>query len=348
RIEHLLSHASGLPDIIFLPEETKEEDLLSALFDQDIWFTSGERFNYNQTNHWLLQQIIEKVANQDFEEFVFHNQFFNDANKAFFSSNSIKVFPNRAQRYQYNQWQELELDTYQGDSLAHSGNGLNINLPAFIQWNQSLDEARLLKEATKSLMWSEFDFADENSSFLRGWGIYDVNGVRSIGFTGGGVSGFRKFPEQNLTIIFLTNGYKYFPVHNVLIDHIAGLIEPFLKDEMVLETEEVINGFLSMPIANALKNYKAAKAKMPDLDIEDRINSIGYTLMRNGKLADAIQVFEQNVKDHPESWNVYDSLGEAYAMQGNKSKAIELYEKSLQVNPENTNGIEQLKILREG
>ena len=43
----------------------------------------------------------------------------------------------------------------------------------------------------------------------------------------------------------------------------------------------------------------------------------------------AIVVFQKNVKDHPRSWNVYDSLGEAYAAKGDKKKAREQYGKAL-------------------
>ena len=47
-------------------------------------------------------------------------------------------------------------------------------------------------------------------------------------------------------------------------------------------------------------------------------------------------MFLQNVADHPDSWNVHDSLGEAYEADGNTERAIEAYERSLKLNPENT------------
>ena len=40
-------------------------------------------------------------------------------------------------------------------------------------------------------------------------------------------------------------------------------------------------------------------------------------------------MFEKNVKDHPDFWNVYDSLGKRYATKGDKKKAIEYYSKAL-------------------
>jgi cytochrome c-type biogenesis protein CcmH/NrfG len=61
---------------------------------------------------------------------------------------------------------------------------------------------------------------------------------------------------------------------------------------------------------------------------------------------DAIEVFKLNVEEHPESWNTYDSLGEAYMIDGNTELAIKNYERSVELNPQNKNGIEQLKKLK--
>jgi cytochrome c-type biogenesis protein CcmH/NrfG len=63
---------------------------------------------------------------------------------------------------------------------------------------------------------------------------------------------------------------------------------------------------------------------------------------------DAIEVFKLNVEDHPQSFNVYDSLGEAYAVNGDKELAVKNYARSVELNPNNTGGIEALKKLQEG
>ena len=49
----------------------------------------------------------------------------------------------------------------------------------------------------------------------------------------------------------------------------------------------------------------------------------------------------------PESWNAWDSLGEAYVTRGDEDLAIETYEKSLELNPQNANGREVLERLTE-
>ena len=72
------------------------------------------------------------------------------------------------------------------------------------------------------------------------------------------------------------------------------------------------------------------------------LNALGYNLMAADKTKEAIEVFQLNVKWFPSSWNVYDSLGEAYAMAGQNELAIENYKKSIELNPENVGGKEAL------
>ena len=47
------------------------------------------------------------------------------------------------------------------------------------------------------------------------------------------------------------------------------------------------------------------------------------------KADEAIRVFEKNTKDHPESWNAWDSLVDGWATAGDKKKAVANYEKAL-------------------
>ena len=81
--------------------------------------------------------------------------------------------------------------------------------------------------------------------------------------------------------------------------------------------------------------------------IEGSLNTIGYNLMDDKKLKEAIEVFKFNVQMHPDTWNTYDSLGEAYAEAGDKKKAIKMYEKSIQLNPNNVGGKKALEKLRQ-
>ncbi len=80
---------------------------------------------------------------------------------------------------------------------------------------------------------------------------------------------------------------------------------------------------------------------------EDSLNMLGYHLLRQKRMDEAIKVFQLNVQEYPKSWNPYDSLAEAYAAAGQKDLAIQNYEKSLALNPNNKNGAEKLRKLKD-
>ncbi len=79
---------------------------------------------------------------------------------------------------------------------------------------------------------------------------------------------------------------------------------------------------------------------------EDFLNQSGYQQLNRKHIKEAIEIFKQNIKAHPKSFNVYDSMGEAYMINGQKDLAIENYEKSITINPENENGKTMLKRLK--
>jgi tetratricopeptide (TPR) repeat protein len=98
---------------------------------------------------------------------------------------------------------------------------------------------------------------------------------------------------------------------------------------------------------------EAAKAKFKEFHdkkdyylSEDEMNNLGYEYLNSKKYNEAIVVLAMNVEAFPESFNTYDSLGEAYAAAGQKEPAIKNYEKSLELNPTSQSGIEALKKLK--
>jgi predicted alpha/beta superfamily hydrolase len=75
---------------------------------------------------------------------------------------------------------------------------------------------------------------------------------------------------------------------------------------------------------------------------EDFVNTCGYKQLRLKQYDQAIALFGLNIENYPESWNAFDSMGEAYMDAGNTKLAIENYTKSIVINPNNTNGKEML------
>lgn len=79
---------------------------------------------------------------------------------------------------------------------------------------------------------------------------------------------------------------------------------------------------------------------------EDFLNSAGYQQLRFNHIQEAIELFKENIRLHPDSFNAYDSMGEAYMINGQKTLAIENYEKSISLNPGNEGGKAMLKKLK--
>jgi len=94
---------------------------------------------------------------------------------------------------------------------------------------------------------------------------------------------------------------------------------------------------------NARSNVLKAMGKQDEADkatavaieaaSEAEINNYGYGLLNNKEFKKAIEVLKLNTQKHPKSANVWDSLGEAYALSGDKQNAIANFKKSLSMNP---------------
>jgi predicted Zn-dependent protease len=77
------------------------------------------------------------------------------------------------------------------------------------------------------------------------------------------------------------------------------------------------------------KKAEALRAQAFSVATEAELNQFGYGLMQQKKVDEAISIFQRNVKEHPQSWNVYDSLAEAYGIKGDKAAAAENYARAL-------------------
>ena len=97
-----------------------------------------------------------------------------------------------------------------------------------------------------------------------------------------------------------------------------------------------------------LETIDDVKSKYPELDQynEAELNNLGYQLVKQEKIEEAIEIFRLNCNTYPESWNTYDSLAEAYMINGETELAILNYEKSIELNPSSVNGKRVLEKLK--
>ena len=112
-----------------------------------------------------------------------------------------------------------------------------------------------------------------------------------------------------------------------------------------LEFIDILN---SDGVDSAVQYFRKKRETASDIILfeEKDMNALGYRFLQNGKIKDAIKLFELNTLAYPNSGNVYDSLGEAYLENGQHDLAIKNYRKSLEINPDNNNAREKLEELK--
>jgi hypothetical protein len=91
--------------------------------------------------------------------------------------------------------------------------------------------------------------------------------------------------------------------------------------------------------------YKNKKNEY-DFD-EDLLNNLAFRFLNNSMYQNAICVLKLNSETYPDSFIIYDGLGEAYMVNGNKDLAIENFNKALKINPNDTNAADLLKKLKD-
>ena len=198
-------------------------------------------------------------------------------------------------------------------------------------------------------------------SYGLGWGLFTSQYGKAF-FKEGHGPGWQNynvnFIDQKTSIIIMTNSDNGEKIFKDLLEKVIGdtftpweweryipyyLIEPrsighYLYDIILIQD-----------VNKAIETYNRISKSLSKNSFvfnEDELNSLGYQMIKENKLEEAIKLFKLNVEEYPESANVYDSLGEGYMNNGQIDLAIENYERSLELNPDNNNVREILRQLK--
>jgi predicted alpha/beta superfamily hydrolase len=119
-------------------------------------------------------------------------------------------------------------------------------------------------------------------------------------------------------------------------DGIRFIIEKWKPSKTDTTAEMVVKFY-------ANRSKQSGFQKLPP---EQLINTMGYTCLSNPiKIDEAIKFFELNAKNYPESFTVFDSLGDGYSAKKDNAKAIKAYKKAIDINPKSMETIKKLKTL---
>jgi len=137
----------------------------------------------------------------------------------------------------------------------------------------------------------------------------------SVGFTWQGYASAANYALQNK--VNLDEGLKW--------------IDQAVAQNSSFATLSVKSGILKEQ-GKADESDKIMKQAL-EVATEIELNNYGYQLIAQNQQDKAIEIFILNTKKHPDSPNVWDSLGEGYALKGDKQNAITNFKKALSMNP---------------
>ncbi|GAB3702137.1 hypothetical protein GCM10027592_31200 [Spirosoma flavus] len=353
-IRQLLTHVSGLPDInrllnpgtYGLAGVGTEEATFAKIQTFPMDFQTGTQFSYNQTNYLLLGKIIDKFQGKPFAQVFQEKQFDVAEMPGTGFGDSRDIIPGMVQSYRYVTnldgkalgKEKLIINYAEFPPMRRTASGMNSTAEDMARWIIALQQGKLLKtkEALKTL-WTAGTYNDgKPTQWALGWVLKPRPKHDAVVITGGGRSAMFVYPNDDLAIVALTNLAGTYPEE--FVDELAGFFNPAIPASdpiTALRMQLEKRGFDQAPTIFA----DLKRTNLTFQPTENDLNDWGYRLMNGqGKPKEALEVFKLVVNQYPDSWNAYDSLGDALLHNGEKTQAISMYQKSVALNPDNQNG----------
>lgn len=359
-IKQMLTHTSGIPDVQDYEwdkpqfDEGAAERYVKSLAHEKMIAGPGEKWRYSNMAFDILADVVAKVSGVNFEDYVKMNildplnmkesDFLRERIKPELriSGHLFDLQPKVSSVYPYNR--------------RHAPSScLNSNVEEMCNWAiANMDHGifngrRILQASSYDLLFEPQAQVDENRSIGLSWFIENRHGNKMISH-GGGDTGFRSYiiliPEKSLAIVAASN-YEGTQINRLaygLIDILLGVTPEKPQKSLILTLGKTI---VNTGVDSAIQQYRdLKKSSIENFDFsEGQLNTLGYLLIRSQRLLDAIAVFKINVEMFPDSFNPFDSLGEAYMLNGDIESAVNSYQQSLKLNPHNSNAIHKLEQL---
>ncbi len=351
-IRHLLLHRSGLPNYFhsekFLNTSKEQFRTLHSLFplfeNEPLESNPDEQFAYRNTNYIILGSIIEEITKMPYEQYIKDHIFSNAKMKNTGNFDIDHPITNVAENYTLSDVypNKLQKTIFMGTVIGSAAGGGYTTIEDLYQFATVFKHNHLLNSKYTAIM------KTEPSTGFYGYGM-QFAGAKNSGIYGhsGGHYGtgaeWRIYEKQNYTVILLTNkdlDQGFFDARFFIEKTISGTTP---KLDSYFFTKTMVATCLDKGIEAAKKMIVNSSITLSEIDL----NTKGYEMIKRGFYPKAIELFKLEVFAFPESYDAYDSLGEAYMKHGDFSKAVENYQKSLSLNPNNTNAKEKLKILIE-
>ncbi|WP_257173624.1 serine hydrolase [Colwellia sp. M166] len=366
-VKQLLTHTSGLPDIMNgdtgkLISNEGAKASWELVKQRPLDFAANSQFSYNQTNYLLIGKIIDSVSGQNFIDYITQNQLRKAGMKrteeaGFSNLHDVIAHSARRYTYYYGAGEIANVKAIDFPEFLRTAAGMSSSAKEIATWVIALQNGELLsKPSSIETLWTPAvltngktkGFNNLLNGYALGWPVVARHEHPAVAPSGGNRAAFFVYPEDDLSIVVLTNLMGGLP--SLFIDEIAGFYIPQMKAE---------NGFGLPPAIKTLwkslesKGYEQAVQVVKELQKthqlkleEDELNTWGYKLIEQKKKKQALAIFKLNTYLFPLSANTHDSLAETYWLLGDTDKAVEHYKKVLGLKPDNKYAKKQLKKLK--
>jgi CubicO group peptidase (beta-lactamase class C family) len=330
-----------------------------------IFFEPGARFSYSGEGFVYLQRAVENITGENFDSLM---------NRLVFkplgmSSSSFSWRADYASRKAYGHSQLGEVTGRRERRPALAAATLHTTAADYAQFLSAVLNGEGLSPASRALMTTPQVWVDpacsqcarattngrsDNIAWTFGWGFQKNNAGTQIWHWGdnGEMKAFviGDLASGRGTVVF-TNGANGLGIMPEIVRTVMGNDHPslaWIRYPGYAEPSRMLLKEIALRGLPAFEDYVQRRDRGGLRLNEQQINSIGYGVLRRKQFAEAIAIFQLNVRDYPNSANTYDSLAEAYMEAGRKEEAIRNYQRSLELDPNNPNAVAMLKRLGVG
>lgn len=232
-LDHLLHHTSGLPDYIGLMTDdeadvtTPEQALAALKAVTELHFEPGTRFEYSNTNYFLLALVAARAAGQPFHEFVEARIFapLGMQTTRLFHDHTL-VIPHRASAYAPRKGGGFRVNLSDWEQLGDGA--VQTSLLDLVRWDANFTTHAVGGDALQAFLHARQPLADGRSNdYARGLFVARFEGRERVSH-GGAWAGFRaelmRFPAEKTTIVCLANLASMNPT--ALCEAVARLVLP--------------------------------------------------------------------------------------------------------------------------
>lgn len=215
-IENLLTHTSGLIDYQLFDIHIHNAirlDLPSSLFldslaPRPLLFIPGTKYEYSNSNYFMLGMIIEKITGKPYETYLKESILAPAGLLNTYFDSPVNIIKGRVSGYNKVKESYKNVD-YISMSQVYSAGALLSNMDDLFKWNKALRSYSIIKKENLNKAWTNFKLIDSTlAGYGYGWFVSEFQGLKTI-WHGGAIDGFRSmecyFPEQEIFLAVLIN-----------------------------------------------------------------------------------------------------------------------------------------------